>query len=1851
MGFDIRGYVLESVRLGQANNAFTQSPDTVVTDLNILSFYPPDESKSRADYIVLVQKGGLLEEAQLGFSRNDNTVSRFDYSAKAGRFFLLKGAPVETVGTLNLTSNDPDSRLKVRAPTEISADAPFRVSIDEVNTFTPILVNTDSEFSNPVPSGSVTISLESGLLNWNTGDLTSFEGGTVQFQRQQFYTDKESNGALGKPSTFLRLNPIPGTGQFPVIRFGRGLPLTVVEVPDESSFTSGVAGTVEWALDTGKLNFHHDDILEYATREVIYDGVLLGSNLGLNSEAIGSVSSPTPITSVTVDSHEELVFKLPSGYRFPTVSYVASLTSPGKSGEVQVDFNGNVKFSNADQNKYGPTPVTVYFGNLFLERGIAISLYRTPVNLDGTAGVNDLTQIYEVEGALWADPIIASPQIFTPSVPIDDPAYLAEFKVLQNQGSFTSDNFPRLDALAPMAGLGYYIAGEQFYFAQRKVDQISTANTTTSTFNLPDALLLDGSVSLSLETPAGSDNYVPLVIGSDAVLDLTSGAVSKITNTGVSVVGSASITGNVLSDPEATFSGNVNMGDVVEVLNTASKGVYYVTAVSNTTLTLDYSTPVPASFVSYRVWPSDEILADRYFTPFVALDPHTSVEKINGSTTVVLDPSEYVIQPELGFVKLSTRLLKGERVRISYKSKDGNLYQEDATFQIGKELCTFTGPTSTIPFNPENNLVASFPAPKVFRGGRPQKTGTQVTVDTDNSLITFLADSQVTDALPHGSIVGDTERVYIDYSILTALGGENSFSVLHPEMEVITVSITELDTDGNSNNKFEVPGDQTNLFQPNTLFRLNSNQYYLVGSSTFSSGVTTITLAPNTYFADDFTNPVIEVASGPTSLLQYFAPVASFNQTPRGSTVIEIPGSVVSFFTRGKVLVLGNQLLGVLSAVEKNGVTKVSVSAPTLREYIPGTDNLKISVRQIFDSSTISTVLSRTPEPTLPIVVFSKITGQPGVVLTKTVDYALNDAGAFILNVPLEANQEVSALYNGLETVEAGTKLKATYTCQISPNADNGLLGQTLAVNYFTESPDTFYFRVESLTNFRGEYQTELETSGSSTSGPRTSNMSTPKLYEQGKAGLYFDERHLANQDIVARSTLLFYTEAARSLELLRQATNGLVVGNNDGTFLFDGNTGEICPPATIENQIDDTIKISDAPYQITYSPFAVTSIGTFRKYYLPGDKSRFFPTSRDFFGYVIPGTHTAGQEVLDTKNSKLLSVSNVHTRLAWAVILKPSSATGSTLEVDFTGLESGFSADAEKYARPPFQNNMKCWIVDRDGNLTQSTSVQITGLAANKITVSGLTDVVPEGSTIYRSLQDDSTQTGVDALFSYNLGSDYGYNSDSGQITYVPATTPAGDNHPLVSGQPISGKVSFTNTLTEPYRFPALFGGMEDDDGDLSFPVQTPDTNSLQSCLLIEQEYETSGGDLHSVTSPTFGGVGSLDVTKKIISGAFSTTGIQIYDLLRITSGTNGSTAYHRITGVAPNSLTVLEAFVTQDTLFTFEVTKSLVATASTCTVSGTTLTNLAANFTTQVKPGWTIIATGGSNAGLRRQVESITDNQHLVLETAFPSNGTFTYRISNALATYGTFSSTISDQRDYIANVTQREHDTLFNQIDYAQGFLNTVFSDLVTGTASVSGSVLTDASATFGSAGVAIGDFIYIELPEGNHGVYEIQSVDSNTHITITGSFPISGVTTYRAVGSFGAEFETLKNIESLVNYATQELAALSPFLSTLDSIPVLSDSQAFATGVTTNGLLARNTHVATLLGGIQDNIDLIEDPMYRTDQLYEKRWVWVDARINLENGLLIRQTQATTNRLKTAEQNRKQLIKLLAVKKPM
>jgi len=2027
MAFEISGYVVEGMRVGQSNATFTQSPDNLISDQAAFdAAYPDDESAPRADYMIMVTSEGtphpgLLESAKFGWTKNE-IVARFTYDAQGGAFKPLRGsAPVE-VGILSDDANV--TRLRARPPVQADPvpDAPFRLSVGGTGSgieLQVMVVANDSDFEPPAPpppAGTVQISKDTGNLNWAAADVATYSGQRVRFQQQQFYELKDSTGKLGFAlvaglDPVLLLNPLPGPNQYPRLRFGYGLYLTTQYLETEAEMLAAPepsSGTVLWAGDTGRLRFNPVDTTNHAGVPVYYDGVLFETDQGLPGQARGTVNTPDIITNLP-ELGAALIFSLPGAtpyYRFPSVVYLPELDfNSGKKGEVQVDHtSGKFRFSDADKADFGPQNVVVYFGDLPIEHGISVRLLRNPVNLAAALPEQkDVTAIYKVKAATWADPIIQSPQVSLPALPIEDAANPPVVQVLQGQGYYVDDDFPNLNVVPPPtdAGLGYYIDYDAglLYFAERKVDLLIPIQTITSDVVLPDPLLLPNSISLFRVV---GTSETELVIGEDVLVDTTAGVVSLVSTDTLVGEGTASVSGTRLTDPEAHFeTDGVEPGNLAVLAN---EFVYTVAKLSDpdpgppevtseTSLELDLAVSPDMPSVTYAIYESHEILADRYFVPAVLLDPSTKVERIRplgvatnsprltvpvayaescgfrlgGSqsdafATVVVIPDDppvfsdpaslpagtveisketgelnfasadlgtstysaleqvpgkdYELQPELGLVHFRDRMLSGEEARITYtveppstlpRTLPGPPITEYATFLIRKEVTQpHPAPTSVLSFNIDGLPVTLNPAPAVFRGGRPQELGVQCVVDPVASQITFLPDNQITDALPHGPTVNPNERVYIDYYVTKAVGGEKTFTVLHPPMLTSVVTINEIDGDGEPNNQFVVHGDHTETFPSGHLMRIENEQVYQIGSSSYDGGnqETTVVLAGNQVFQSPFSDPRIYVSSGPTpidtapAVPAYFTlALETFEPIPRGSntfvlagdqTLLYRPGAVVLFTDGGLTSAPGTaqepftdflQVTG--SAFEDNtGRTVVMLSANTIRQYIVGEQVLLRSVRPVFEPPVKEMQTSRVPKLTEPYVVYRRVTGEPGQVLSSPVDYTISGSGHLVFAEPLAPDEEFGIIYTGLTTVDPGNgdppvNLKASYTCQIAPSVTNGLLGQILLADYNLSSPDTFYYRVETMTQFRAEFALEIATQASSgSSGPQTSNMSQPKLWEQGRKSLYFDEKHLANQDIIARGTLLFYNDLATLLEAYKTALDGSVVGNNDGSFLFDGTTGHVVPPATLANQIDDAIKVSPAPYEITYDathtpPFTVTSVGTFRKYYTPGNLSRFYPTQKNFFGVTaIPGTPAAGDEILDTGAENITTVSGLHTRLAWALVTKKAFAGETTLTVD----NANGSAD---HIRPRFIAGMKFRIQKRDGSSVSGGPFTLSAgfTATSLVFTPALTATVEKGCTVYRSPSDTDSLAEPDKLVAYVLNRDYSFTSETGQITYVAATIPPGNNTPLVADKALSGEVSFPNTATAPAKIPALYGGIEDDDGDLSFPVQTPSQNSEQKGHLDTEAVTIAAIKGLTQTSSIVSGTmvklfpaqpSSPSITVNFALGAVSPA-VQIYDLVRILNGVNAvsNPAFRRITAFTPTSVTValVDAWDYFSGNYQFEV-----ATAASLTplnaqayflapVPPSTFVRLfdsAANFTATAKVGETVVIQSLPNEALRRQIRSIINGQTLELDkpvTLVSSpNPQLSYRIIASLNSYG---NTPSDLRTALIETVSAEKALYLDEQAYLLSILDLAFTDVVKPaplTGSVSGSTLTDLEATFVASKLTVQDAIYIAPGPANAGVYGVQEILDDRHLIAAKPFPVATNVTYRAVSVDGLSVESAQAVLDLYQASRARYSEAQAFYILLTTpIAVLGDANAYATALTDAGLDSRLDKISLRLDEIDASLKVIADITTNVDQLYDKRYVWIDARINLEDGLLVRQDTAIKNRIKAQAEILKQLTKLLAV----
>lgn len=1949
MGLSITGYVLEPPRVGSANSPFTMTPNNYVADQGAFNAaYPSDESAPRTEYCVFVLNdfvppgtgpGNIrsFTDATFVWTKNE-VIQRFDFEAQDGRFKPYPGAALEQAGTMAADANT--TRLKVTAPlTTLLGSYPVRVSIGTASgtTITSVVVVNDAAFTTP-PVGTVQISQATGNLNWNPADITTYGSQSVRFQRQTFYTYDESSGNLGLIDDPLLLNPLPAGGQYPLVRIGFGQYLTPVQRANEAAFSSNpTAGTVEWALTTGRLKLNTGDVTANTGRNVYYDGSAFAFGVRISSQTLGTVNTPGILSPLPPEA-SDLFFRISGVVQFAQTTFVDTLTSPGKKGTVQVRrSDGQVQFSASDQQLYSGQVVQAVVPDIAIERGMVIRMFRTPVNLDDTdATLKDVACFYVSDGAILADPIIGSPTVSLPAIPVDTQPLVVE--VTQGTGTFTGV-LPRLDVASPPTGLGYVIDFEarNFLYAQRKSGEVIAAPTPYGGVQLPDPLVFSSGLVLEVENTAGGGVYTPLTLGEDALIDKESGLVTLVDTDGSLLVegSGGSFAGTTFTDTSKNFTTlGVQPGDYLVILSGAAKGIYTDVAVGTQTLTTDVA-GITSSNLAYEIRRGVEVLADRFFYEVPPVDPNTSVERLvplgavtnsprltidatkasssrfrfgdetfsTTTATVANDGSftspgalpqgtvqvslatghlnfssadvtgggivfwskaltlgiDYQLQPPLGFIQFSDRMLTNEEAYIVYKDSDGNLLQERATFLIRKELVQpHPAPTSTLFYNPAGHEVADLPTPRAYRGGRPQSTN-QVLFTPADSSVTFIENPTVTDALPSGPTVDPSENVYVDYSIYNALGGEQSFTVLNPPMQGVAFSITEGD------NSFQIAGNRTAILAPNILLLVDRTEAYLIGSSSYDSSaqVTTVVLTSPQTFRSDFTNPTLAVSSGKirvtgtvTNPSYFVTEMSAYDPVPRGSSKFLLAGDHSRTYVAGTVVIFGTLDMNVVSGSKYDkdtGKTEVTLLANCLTQYSGAT--LKRSVRPVLPSPSAAASTQRSPELGQPYSVFRRIEGQVGTVLQQPDQYTIDASGAVALVDPLTLNEEVGIFYTGDTIIEAGRRFRASYTFAIVPNDQNGLDKQTLKISYTTYAPDTFYWRVETFTNFRGELveaYTEAAKSSVPTGGPTLENSSSPKLFEQGKESLYFEEGYLANEDLVARPTLKYFNDSINYLEDALEGLDGRVVGDHDGRFLFDGNIDNPARTtfAAVTNQIDDRFQISPAPFTITGPPFVATSIGTFVEVYKASPTSRFYPTQATGFGVVVAGTKT-GDPIMDLGVKNLRGVSGVQRRFPWCVTTAFAPAGTFMLQVD----DSDGSTDL---LRPPFAFLMRIAIIAQDGTVLVPDTFAGIVLSAigTSLTISvGMPVDIPVGSTVRLSTNDTSYYR------QYRLGLDLNVDLERGLLLYVDPVQ-AGSiwaGLTLVPQAPAAGEtldvvLSTNNTSTEPYRFPALDGSTTDDDGNRQFPILTPAVTSETSAagyLTVEQGIIATGtGTIRLATSAPFVGVGNLDgagTTLTNTGGFWPSPFPKIHDLVEIRSGLNAGSSFRRVTAVGSASV-VLNAPYTVDSGFTFAITNnnSLRTGTAGAGSSNSFLVDVSADFNAAgVKPGHTLVMTSGANVGLRRQVLSVVSSTSLQMS---PYSSTILgagYRIDNPLQTFGAPPGSIRAQ---LVTALAGELTVLSSNTTSIDNFFNTAFVDEATGVNGVAN------ASTFTSAGqtflTSINTSYLLFIRNGaDAGFYKIQSVNSQTSLTIQGSFPtnLTGVT-FRIVSSIGLTADPLNGVLDAALSGGTFATATAVFQGIVNTaVSVVGDAGAYATRLVSSDLDTRATAVAGRFTQVGTDVTSVESELSAGDRLYDKRYVWIDARINLEKGILVMKDRAVANRIKAQQDVLKQLTKLLSV----
>jgi len=1258
---------------------------------------------------------------------------------------------------------------------------------------------------------------------------------------------------------------------------------------------------------------------------------------------------------------------------------------------------------------------------------------------------------------------------------------------------------------------------------------------------------------------------------------------------------------------------------------------------------------------------------------------------------------DYKLTAPLGFFEFTDRFMSDEEGRVEYVSVNTDTGEttsvvEPMTFLIRKELAQpRTVVTDTVLFNPSGRNIAPDPAPAVFRGGRPQTTS-QYSLDLLTSTCTFLPDLHVDGLLPHGNKVAPDESIYIDYYVLGAVGGEKTITVLQPPMSVVTVVFDE---DASS---FQLAGDWTATFKPDYLLLIETSEVHFIESVTYSGGVTTVTLNPNDTFQAKWTSPKLFMPSGATPISTYFVPeIHTFEASPRGVNKLKFTGDLRDFYQKGVVIrfdyATGQVSYAIVQGAkydETLDVTELTLGTNLLRQCTASSVTLRRTVRPILEATATTAktkmdpVAPIAPQAVQSVLVYSRVEGERGIILSTDTSprYSMDTTGQVTFESPLSPKQSWNIIYTGYNTIEEGRRLRATYTSIITPDDSNGLLGQGVLMDYSLASPDTFYYRVVKMTDYQAElvadYTKEAKNSVPS-SGPMLSNVGATQLQDQGSPSVYYPEGDYANQDFVGRIVLKWYNDAVNLLEDVLQNMDGRIVGSQDGRIRFDGNADNPKRPtnptlpldwSTVTNQIDDLIKVSDSPYSISFAfpNFSMTALGTYLHAYEASTWSRFYPTWRRRYGVVAPGVET-GDPVMDTGSKGITGVYNLRTRLAWAVTTYPTAAGAASLTVD----NAQGSADN---VRPPFKVGMEIVVQARDGTIliAESDHVSVVGVAATSLTLSGtLPTAAAVGTTVYRSTQCPFGAGTADAIATYLAGRDFAFNGETGQILYVKPFPPFDGSltppvpaelqaKPLPAGATLSCEVTLNNQLTAPEKIPALYGGTTDDDGEILFPVLSPSPGCELGAGYLGND-PNYVQDVRDVTTSEVTRTGSLDVTRTIITvTAPLPVTPKVYDLVRILDGLNGPSDFYEVVSATPTTITVGLPFLHADTGFTVEVVapSSLVTGSGTITLTDT-LTDLAATFQTAgVQPGHTLVITTGASAGRRLQVTQVVSQTVLRFSTAATNGVVTSYRVINPLASFGSHAGsgtaldTLVGANTGLLGVILTNTTPMLSENGALEAFIDLVFTYVGAGTGGMSGTTLTDPGATFETSGVSSGDVVYIRTG-GNAGFYEVASVTSETVLEVTTAFPAASGA-YQVGSIFGVRIETLQLLMAvlLANDAFVATAQAFEVLLTT-SVPVVTtagliDPTAFARATLADDLDARDTATLARVAALTNPsgpMATIVSVLSSGDRLYDRRYTWIDSRINLMNGTRVRWARAILERSRLLAESLSAMTKLLAI----
>lgn len=1626
MALDTSGFLLEGVRLATANNPFTFPPRTLITDSGALN-----ARSGRAEYCLFVhgqasgRTGVDVADPELRFRwvRNNGRTSRFDFDAFSRRWASMPGGPPEALGKL---SNFP--RLIAAAPDSAAPESPYSLYVGSPvrrRSFSLVEVATSASFGSPA-SGIVEVSKDKGELNFGPADLADalVAGQTVYFTRQGFFDRIKTKGRIGvlpessATGYHLFLNPIPGSGQTPLIRIGYGPYLSVATVSTEAGLsTLPATGTCKVSLDTGRLIFSASDLSTGLGEAIYYDGIYMGE-LQFVRGTVGPIvpsssSGVVPALVGLADSSRFAFYFEPVGAPAGTPRYYlqvelqnssqAALTTPN-TGTVVVDVaTGDVYGSSGDAIIAGSAFLKYVDCLLYVEGGVSIQLYRSGVNGVGYPTSPDFVESYAVSGQVLDDSLKKSPFVMLMVTPIVDSSLRVEIdQGPGGGGTFTGELADASDPLRP--GLGYLLDldSRQLKLSDRKTSTVVLPKPAP-TVKLPDAAIF----GFGLEVKR---NGIPIEPGLDFDFNAGAGIVEFVGPVGENDarnklgVSGAFTTPNLFTASTETFT-SADRGLFLFSSSPGNFGFHEILAVENTKSVFVRDVSVSGS-ETVDVRADYEIIVDRFWGPFTHPLRKVKVERlagVGGISTTLLD-SEYSILATTSQINLAKASGPGDVFRVTYTSLDSPdegvtvtpvTQTEYAAFKVRQEQCTVNQTLSYATFNPEGKTVDTGRTISVSVDG----------VSQDSTSFRFEAPGTIY----FGSRL-TTQSVIVDYWVLEAPGGNQVFNLLKSPMDVDLPTIVGLDTSDN----------------PVSVFNGDKRAELLVGGAILADAKTVLIVETVSYdSASDTTSvtfnpdPAVTLAGVPLQACDTVTGSYLVLETlptdtvPKGTSVLTVHGA--SDYRAGSIVILdGDPYLATSVKVDDStGDTIITFGESVRRNYI--LPSIQRTVRPVLQPG----VSFQTLQQAHVGYPFTLIRGgvRP-LVLSGDLDYSFSEGGAVTTATPHGRDDTLSALYVARITQPAGTQVEANYSYAIAPSQANGIEGQKLVLSYSLRSPDTFYFRVESVESFLPEVQADLKSSASSgSSGPSIQSRSSLQSKDMGSASLYFDEQHYSNFDVVMSRLLKYYNDLANYAEDILSGMDGRVVGGTDGRFRFDALTTN--PPrasfAEITNDVDDRVKLYDGFSLTGFFTFAFAPV--YGPMYEPNSLSRIYPTVAKLAAAINDKVTFAdfGKIIGTFPVTKITSVGAVTAAASSAAFLATSDTTATIQQ----------NGDPKNLI-PPFAAGQKVIVYTPLGAVVGPNKIlSVLGTGPYELTFDDPIGVDQGGVAL--------DVVGLDPPKFYTNGKDLIVDAETGQIKNFRFPPPLDASQVQLDGNEIIESVlAFNNSSIPPRRMPVLDGSVLTDSGRPSIPP----LSRVNELGLLQRE---AAGLL---------GYG----TAKVATGGFSVTNVTgafaVGNKARFLSGPNAGTVFVVFSVSSPSSFTL---DILGSPLIADSVSRELVVYASTAfdpttipaqlinvidtssfgapasgdligpinselksmdvlarhmgpqQASGTgiisssagTLTDSSADLSASL-PGWLLLVTSGSSAGLYKVVSSTLHSVTISTDSpfaSFPSSGSASY------------------------------------------------------------------------------------------------------------------------------------------------------------------------------------------------------------------------------------------------------------------